>query len=121
MQNGRNPMTSHHFRLLFSLNLIFIIIASLVPSSMPSVWHLDKVGHFAAYGSLFALALFAFQATKTRISIFFLAVGLGIMLEWLQSFVPGRDMSILDAITNTVGLIFGLIFYLLLNKNVRSV
>ena len=104
-------MTSHTYRLLFSLNLGFIIVASLIPSSMPSLWNLDKVGHFAAYASLFTLAQFAFPATATRIKIYFLAVGLGIMLEWLQSFVPGRETSALDAIANTIGLLFGILLY----------
>jgi VanZ family protein len=83
---------------------------------MPSLWHLDKIGHFAAYGSLFTLTLFSFQPTRTRVAIFLLAIGLGITLEWLQSFVPGREMSALDALTNTVGLIFGIFTHRALNR-----
>lgn len=104
-------MTAHQYRLLFSLNLALIIVASLIPSSMPSLWNLDKVGHFAAYTSLFTLALLAFQPTRTRIATFLFAVGLGIALEWLQSFVPGRETSALDAIANITGLLFGILIY----------
>lgn len=104
-------MSSRQFRRLFSLNLLFIIIASLIPSSIPSFWHLDKAGHFAAYASLFTLALFAFQQTKTRIAIFLLSLGLGIILEWLQTFVPGREKSLPDALTNAAGLLFGIFVY----------
>ena len=109
-------MTHHNFRLLFSLNLALIVVASLIPSSMPSLWNLDKVGHFAAYASLFTLAQFAFPLIKTRLAIFLLAIGLGIMLEWLQSFVPGRETSALDALANTIGLLFGILLYRVLKS-----
>ncbi len=104
-------MSHHNYRILFGLNLVFIVVASLIPSSMPSIWHLDKVGHFAAYSSLFTLALFSFQPTWIRIAAFFLATTLGVAMEWLQSYVPGREVSAIDAIANVAGLVFGIFVY----------
>lgn len=104
-------MSHHSFRILFGLNLVFIVVASLIPSSMPPIWHLDKVGHFAAYSSLFTLALFSFQPSWIRIATFFLAATLGVAMEWLQSYVPGREVSAIDAITNVAGLVFGIFVY----------
>ncbi len=104
-------MIQRNYRILFCMNLIVIVVASLVPSSVHSSWNLDKVGHFAAYGSLFMLALFSFQVTLTRIVAFLLSVILGITMEWLQSYVPGRDPSAIDALANFAGLVFGIFVY----------
>lgn len=111
-------MSHRSFRILFGINLVFIVVTSLMPSSMPSIWHLDKVGHFAAYSSLFTLALFSFQPTWIRIAAFFLATTLGAAMEWLQSYVPGREMSAIDAITNVAGLVFGIFVYYTIKSHI---
>jgi hypothetical protein len=32
-------------------------------------------------------------------------------LSWVQSFVPGRDMSLVDGIANTLGVIAGMVLF----------
>lgn len=113
-------MNHRHYRMLFGLNLIFIVVASLVPSSTPSLWHLDKVGHFAAYSALYTLALLSFQSVWLRLTVFSFAAILGVAMEWLQSYVPGREVSAIDAITNVAGLIFGILLYRYLKSHFTS-
>ncbi len=102
------------FRILFALNLILIIVASLTPSSTPTLRNFDKVGHFAAYASLATLALFSFQPFRARLVVFLFAASLGIVIEWLQSFVPTRELSALDAVSNVAGLFMGIFVYYIL-------
>ena len=103
-----NKINKH---LLFGLYVLGVIILSLLPGSGGSLWHLDKVGHFLAYGIMALLALIAFRAGYPRALAFLFAVALGAILEWGQSFVPGREMSLLDEIANTLGVISGIVLY----------
>ena len=97
--------------MLFISNVVFIIVASTIPSTGISVWHFDKFGHFCAYCSLSVLLFFAFKSIKTRTIAFLFSIALGCILEWIQSYIPGREMSIYDEIANVIGLLCGAIIY----------
>jgi hypothetical protein len=84
--------------LIFALYVLLVIFVSLFPSEGISLWHIDKIGHFLAYAGMAILAFLTFDSGIARISALFFAVALGAALEWGQSFVPGRDMSLLDGI-----------------------
>ena len=90
-----------------------VIILSLLPSGGVPFWHADKIAHFLAYAVMAVLALSGFRSRLFRPTALFCAVGLGTLLEWAQSFVPGRDMSLIDGIANTLGVFSGsLLFHL---------
>jgi VanZ family protein len=95
-------------RFLLLCYVLLVILVSLVPSSGdPSTWPIDKVGHFAAYAGMAVLAFLSFDTWTARLAALVGSVGLGAILEWGQSFVPGRDMSLVDALANTLGLLAG--------------
>jgi VanZ family protein len=72
----------------------------------PGQYELDKVAHIIAFGSIgFSSFL---SSSRSRLSAPLLAgFVLAMALEWLQSYVPGREYSTLDWGANFVGLILG--------------
>lgn len=103
-------MTKQRFLWISAICItIFILIASLFPTSGNSInlWHLDKVGHFLAY-FIFSINLcFLFKKKNKRITFLILAIFLGVILEIIQFYIPGRDRSIYDGIINTIGVGMG--------------
>lgn len=98
-----------------------IVVVSLAPSGGVSVWNLDKVGHFLAYAGLSTLVCLGFDSLSSRLALSVGAVVLGVLLEFAQQFVPGRDMSTLDGLVNTLGVIAGLLVFRLIGDRLRKV
>ena len=108
-----NPLRSNSiFRLVLIIYVLLVILVSLLPGSGASYGQTDKVGHFLAYAGMAILAALSFEGRIPRLAALLGAVLLGALLEWGQSFIPGRDMSLLDGIANGLGVLVGaLIFY----------
>jgi VanZ family protein len=98
-------------RLILGLYILFIILVSVLPGSGRQLWQIDKVGHFFAYGGLIILAFLTFQSKQRRWAMVGFAIALGIVLEWVQSFVPGRQMSFVDGVADILGVFLGIIFF----------
>jgi len=98
-------------RLALLMWALGIVVVSLVPSTGASFWNLDKVGHFLAYASLAALISLSFEGAKARLGALIGAVALGALLEWGQSYVPGRDMSLFDGMANALGVLTGAVVF----------
>lgn len=96
---------------IFAIYTLGLILGSLMPGSGVSVGQLDKIGHFAAYLGLAVLFFLVFKPGQARILALLSAVLLGAVLEWGQSFVPGRDTSLFDGMANTLGVITGIGLY----------
>ncbi|MFU8816263.1 MAG: VanZ family protein [Pseudomonadales bacterium] len=107
---------------------IVIAILSLTPghsdaSATGFVWLvqatpslLQNSMHVVLYGCLAGSWLWALQslpAPRTRrarlVLAFAIAFGLGILLEWLQTSVPGRFGSLYDVVLNGIGAAIGLV------------
>ena len=97
--------------LIFALYVLFVILVSVFPGGGSSRWHIDKIAHFLAYAGMAMLACLAFRSGSARISALIFAIALGAMLEWWQSFVPGRNMSLIDGIANTLGVLSGTLLF----------
>lgn len=70
----------------------------------------DKSVHAITYGGLGALALRAFAGGRwigvtpgATVSAAALATLYGVVDEWHQSYVPGRESSVADAVADTLG------------------
>jgi len=92
----------------FYLGLIWVsLIAYLsltTATPMPiNLW--DKAQHFLAYGFLGFWFLCISYDKKTAYKYAIGIFTLGIILELLQSLVPGRYPSLLDVIANSLGVI----------------
>ena len=98
-------------RFVLLVYVLLVILMSLVPSSGFSFWHIDKIGHLIAYGGLAILALLSFDVNSERLAALLGSIVLGALLECGQSFVPGRHMSLIDGIVNSLGVFLGALFF----------
>ncbi|HPN72924.1 MAG TPA: VanZ family protein [Candidatus Omnitrophota bacterium] len=98
------------FGILFFSLLPYKLKADLQPD------HFDKVLHFAAYGSLAFLSAWGIKSSgvipsfKNTAFALILIIGYGILIELFQSFVPGRETCLYDALFNSGGAAAGLYF-----------
>lgn len=92
----------------FGIGVALVIYLSLAPGQdLPNVQMSDKWGHIIAYAML--MIAFGVGAPNWRRCVAGAGaiIVLGVALEGLQSFVPGRDPSLLDAVVNTIGVLVG--------------
>ena len=68
----------------------------------------DKVAHLLAYLWLAALSFFAFPTPKSALVGALCMVPMGIGLEFLQVYVPGRSFSVADMAANCLGVMLGI-------------
>jgi VanZ family protein len=105
------------FLVLFIILIIAITVLSLLPpKSGLELGKSDKINHFLAYAIL--SLNFGFISTKIRsyfIGIPFL-IAYGLLMEFFQGFVPGRDPSFYDALANSAGVFSGFFIFLLLGR-----
>lgn len=71
-------------------------------------WNADKLYHGLTYAWLGALPLWAFATGDRARLASYLMILLGALLEWGQSFVPGRSASMGDAVANALGVFVGM-------------
>jgi VanZ family protein len=71
-------------------------------------WNADKLYHGLTYAWLGALPLWAFATGDRARAASYLMIVLGALLEWGQSFVPGRSASMGDAVANALGVFVGI-------------
>jgi VanZ family protein len=67
----------------------------------------DKLDHFAAYATLGALAMLGWGMRVGVWPLVTACIALGGALELLQTFSPGRVVSIADMAANTAGTLIG--------------
>lgn len=86
------------------------IIGSLTPQlAPPQQYHLDKVVHFFGYGALAFLPALLISNKRYLAMLAIALMGFGVGIELAQELVPGRDGTIGDAITNSIGVIIGIV------------
>ena len=93
--------------ILFAGYALLVAFFSLRPNGAAVVGSYDKLAHFLVY------ALFASLAYRLRLAnrtYAYLCLGIVLysgLLEFGQSFVPGRQMSALDLLANGLGVALG--------------
>lgn len=103
---------------LVSLILVFIgiaILSLLPPKSIEKIGEHDKINHFIAYSVLSLNVGLVVNKLKIYLFCLPLLIGYGILLEYCQGFIPGREPSWLDALSNSIGVSIGFILNLLLS------
>ncbi len=105
------------FLVLFIILIIAITVLSLLPpKSGIAIGNYDKINHFLAYAIL--SLNFGFISYKIRsyfIGIPFL-IAYGLLIEFFQGFVPGRDSSFYDALANSLGVFSGFFIFRLFGR-----
>lgn len=92
-------------QVIFISYVLLVIFLSLVPQPAGAGGsNLDKIVHACLYGMMGVLAYIAFDTLGKRIIIFIFMFLLGVSLELLQIYIPGRDASLYDALANATGL-----------------
>ena len=83
------------------------ILSLIPPSSGIELGDHDKWNHLTAYT---VLAL-NWSLLKTNQKVYWIGIIAcflyGLLLEYLQGFVPGRESSLMDALANTGGIVIG--------------
>ena len=102
------------FRRATLLVWICSVAATIYLSLLPGLelpvkfWSADKLLHFLGYAWLGGLPLLAFAGGDTARNVAYCMIPLGGLLEWGQSFMPGRTASMMDAVANAVGVFIGI-------------
>jgi VanZ family protein len=100
---------------LFRISLVFVflgitILSLLPPKSGVELGEHDKINHFIAYSVLslnFGIVVANFRKHLIGVP---LLIAYGLLMEFMQGFVPGREPSLLDALANSGGVILGFVF-----------
>lgn len=93
-------------QLIFIAYVVFVIAATLFPEAGVGVTvYEDKVAHLMAYFVMGILAWISVTTMKRRLSLLFFSVVLGLGLEFVQEYVPGRSMDAADAAANAAGVL----------------
>ena len=96
------------YKAVFYIGILMIGALSLLPqTSILQTGVSDKIEHFMAYGVLCLSGCLAFPNGKMRILLGLMLYG--IVLEGLQSFIPGRVSSMADIFANCFGVGIGYI------------
>jgi VanZ family protein len=64
----------------------------------------DKLKHAAAFATLALLVDFSFPASRFGVAKMLLLLGYGVMIEFVQYFLPYREASSLDVLADVVGI-----------------
>lgn len=92
-------------QVIFISYVLLVIFISLVPQPAGAgSGNLDKIVHASLYFVMGVIAYLAFNTLGKRIVIFIFMLLLGVSLELFQMYIPGRDISLYDALSNTAGL-----------------
>lgn len=97
-------------RCLWTAAIGAVVVGSLSPgnsSLMVAVGRLrvgDKVLHFTAYLLLAILQVIGFRRGTSIVWAVAASVSLGLLLEIIQNFVPGRSPEVADQVANMMGI-----------------
>lgn len=93
---------------LFAFVAVAVAVLCLLPGAdVPSIGLGDKVEHIVAYALLAVLGLNAFPGGLRWVVVLVFLLAFGLLLEYLQSFVPGRSADLIDIVANICGTIAG--------------
>ncbi len=106
---GRHTMTRSQAFVLWTISVVGLVAASLIPSlSPPPAHHLDLAVHFVVYLALAAPPAVLLERLRLVIALGVVLAGVGVGIEMAQSYVPGRSSSELDLFANCLGIVSGL-------------
>lgn len=90
--------------------MLAVTVLSLIPQpQLDAPEGTDKALHLLAYGVIAGCGGLGFASWNRRILAGTTAIGIGIFLEIAQAAWAGRNGSVADALSNTAGVVLGLI------------
>jgi len=110
-------MATSFGRIGLALLIAFGIFAIFSPEFMPRVnAPYDKILHFGVFGIATLFAVLSVDNSKVALSLASVIVLIGILVEIIQSYIPGRSADMEDAVANALGAVTVLIFYFYLRR-----
>lgn len=101
------------FRIAFVFYALLVLWASLRTGGGPQpIENFDKIMHFVFYGFFTVIAAGCTNQKKSFIQLAGIIACYGVLMEFFQSFIPTRLMSLADIVANTSGVIIVLLFVL---------
>lgn len=97
--------------ILWSLVILFITLTPGDKLPEVGIFQVDKLVHFFVFGLLMFLSSYGlfrvfqernFTTNGVTVAAVY-SIGLGLLVEVLQLFVPNRSFSVADVIANTIG------------------
>lgn len=109
----RRALFSRQARRIWGLGLALmtaaVLVLALSPASQVAVPGWDKANHSVAFMALGFTALFALrERVRATFWVGFGLLALGVGIELVQVYVPGRSADMLDIVADTVGIVIGL-------------
>ena len=103
------------FQLVFAMLILLSLFLSLTPAtnSMPMMWN-DKIIHAISYFALMMTLDFSWQSGRQLAIKSIIVLLYSGLVEYGQSFVPGREMSLADLAANASGILVFIVFVPLL-------
>lgn len=105
--------------LVFAICFILYEAAIPHPISPPRMDFGDKVLHAAAFFTLTMLTELSFPSRRHLQGKVIFLLAFGILIEWIQSFLPWRSADIADFLADCTGIAFGMIPANLIRAAVR--
>lgn len=103
------------------ISLGIVVIATLMPGNGKIAGnYFDKVVHFCIFFLLSVSISNRFSQTKQFVDAVLAAVILGLLTEFAQQYIPGRNMDIYDAMADTLGVVAGYFTYKNYSRRIDS-
>ena len=100
------------FRIALVVTLMLILFLATTRQSIPVAENInDKANHLFAFGALSLLGDFAFPASKFGLKKFLWLLAYGVVIEFIQYFLPYREASLFDVLADAAGLAIYWMFY----------
>jgi len=97
---------------LLTISIIIVLIATLSPVNGDMAGeYLDKVAHLIVYFVLGVSILITYGSKSKALQLLLISALIGLIIEVIQQYIPGRNTSIFDGIANTIGLIMAMFFF----------
>jgi len=110
MKFSQRPILFFRLSFILILAMIFYLATTDVGPSLLQNTN-DKVQHLLAFGALAFLADFSFPKQSFNREKFFSLVAIGILIEFIQSYLPYREASFFDILADTLGIAIYAFFY----------
>ncbi len=90
---------------LISFTLLFLLTVTPAIQGAMLFPHIDKLFHFIAFAGVSFAFLFAYVELSRKL-LFFSLSAIGLCIEIIQYYVPGRSFSWLDLLADCLGALF---------------
>ena len=98
-------------KLLLILSIIIVLFISLMPVNGNMLGNIgDKIVHALIYMFLGISIINVYGEKNITIKLLLIAALMGLIIEIIQYYIPGRNTSIYDGISNITGLVISSFF-----------